>query len=161
MRRWKFSESKKHSRQFVIDFIKERTSPNEESQLPYLLRLRGPQNKEFYVQRDVMVPLFIKKSSEAGEDLRKTYMDLSVAAARANERCVPMADDERFSVDLKSRLQEGYHLLCALVGPASDSIPGRSTGARTTMRASGCFSTSVRANSEGLLHSKTFEHSGQ
>ena len=107
--------TRKHSREFVIDFLKERTRETEPGKLSPIVRVRGPERKEYFIPRELIAPLFVNKVHEAAEDLRKQYVDMAVELIRNGSDLGPLAMDESFIVDLRSRIQESYHLLHALL----------------------------------------------
>lgn len=108
---------RKHSRQFVLDFLQSRTEASDAGKLPAVVRVRGPGNREYFVPREFIAPLFVSKAHEAAAELRKQYLAMAVDATRAGERRGPLFDDQAFAADLKSRILESYPLLQALLNP--------------------------------------------
>jgi hypothetical protein len=109
--------SLKHTRAFISSFIKQKTLPTEAGRLPFLIRLAA-YGHEYYVQRDLVAPVFIQKLSEASAEMREQYLDAWVAAMKLDQRVKPMRNDEAFLRDVEMRAKEEYPLLAALAnGP--------------------------------------------
>jgi hypothetical protein len=109
--------SLKHTRAFITGFLKEKTRVTEAGHLPYLIRLSA-YGHEYYVQRDLVAPVFVQKLSEAAGEMREQYLDAWVAALKRDERTKPMRNDEAFQRDVEMLAKEEYPLLAALAnGP--------------------------------------------
>jgi hypothetical protein len=105
----------KHSHQFIHSFLEEKTQRGEDGALPFMVRLHdGVHNKDFYMQRDMLVPVFLKKLSEAAVELREDYINDWVAALRRRATGAVMKSDDVFRKDVEVRLKEGYPLVAAL-----------------------------------------------
>jgi hypothetical protein len=109
--------SLKHTRAFINNFLKEKTRVTEAGHLPFLIRMVA-YGHEYYVQRDLVAPVFIQKLSEATGEMREQYLDAWVAALKLDERQKPMRSDEAFRRDVEMHAKEEYPLLAALAnGP--------------------------------------------
>ncbi len=107
----------KHSRAFITSFLNQKTRATEAGHLPYLVRLVA-YGHEYYVQRDLVAPVFVQKLSEAAGEMREQYLDAWVAALKLDRREKPMRSDEAFERDVEMRAKEEYPLLAALAdGP--------------------------------------------
>jgi len=107
----------KHSRSFITGFINQKTRAVEPGHLPYLVRLNA-YGHEYYVQRDLVAPVFIQKLAEASGEMREQYLDEWVAELKLDQRTSPMRGDEAFRRDVDMRAKEEYPLLAALAnGP--------------------------------------------
>jgi hypothetical protein len=107
----------KHTRSFITAFLKEKTLASESGHLPYLVRLAA-HGHEYYVQRDLVAPVFLQKLSEASAEMREQCLDTWVATLKRDERTKPMHNDEAFARDVEMRVKEDYPLLAALAsGP--------------------------------------------
>ena len=66
----------KHSRDFIHGFLKEKTQRSGDENLPFLVRVHAvAQNKDYFIQRDFLVTVFLKKLTEASDELRTRYLD--------------------------------------------------------------------------------------
>jgi hypothetical protein len=103
----------KHTRSFITAFLKEKTLATEPGHLPYLVPLTA-HGHAYYVQRDLVAPVFLQKLSEASGEMREQYLDAWVAALKRDERTKPMHADEAFARDVEMHTKEDYPLLAAL-----------------------------------------------
>ena len=103
----------KHSRSFITAFLREKTSASEPGHLPYLVRLSA-QGHEYYVQRDLVAPVFLQKITEASGEMHEQCLDAWVTALQRDERTKPMRSDEAFARDIEMRVKEDYPLLASL-----------------------------------------------
>jgi len=107
----------KHTRSFINHFINEKTRAAEPGHLPYLVRLSA-YGHEYFVQRDLVAPVFVQKLAEASNEMREQYLDEWVAELKLDQRTRPMRSDEAFRRDVDMRAKEDYPLLAALAsGP--------------------------------------------
>jgi len=116
----------KHGRDFIHAFLKEKTTRTEEETIPFLVRVHAAaQKKDYFVQRDLLVPVFLKKLSEASEELRTRYIDEWTSLMRQDETPVPTRSDTSFCRDVEIRVKEGYPLLTALANGSLLYLAGR------------------------------------
>ena len=105
----------KHSRGFITSFLEEKTRRAGSEVLPFLVRARADaQNKDYFIHRDLLAPVFLKKLSEAAEELREGYINDWVAVLRREESRRIMKSDAAFAKDVEIRVKEDYPLLAAL-----------------------------------------------
>jgi hypothetical protein len=105
----------KHSRDFIHSFLREKTQVVGEEHLPFLVRVHAAaQKKDYFVQRDLFVPVFLKKLAEASEELRKAYLEEWTAALRDDAPPEVARTDPAFRRDVDSRVKAGFHLLTAM-----------------------------------------------
>jgi hypothetical protein len=109
----------KHSRGFITSFLDEKTRRAGSEGLPFLVRAHADaQNKDYFIHRDLLAPVFLKKLSEAAEELREGYINDWVAVLRREESRRIMKSDPAFAKDVEIRVKEDYPLLAALAsGP--------------------------------------------
>jgi hypothetical protein len=107
----------KHTRSFITGFLREKSRATEAGHLPFLVRLSA-YGHDYFVQRDLVAPVFLQKLAEAAGEMREQYLDGWVAALKRDERPRPMRGDEDFRRDVEMRAKEDYPLLAALAnGP--------------------------------------------
>jgi hypothetical protein len=109
----------KHTRGFIHTFLEEKSRRTSGEGLPFLVRFHaGTVNKDYFVQKDLIVPVFLKKLTEAAEDLRGEYLTEWEAALRRRQSSSVMKSDAPFQKDVEIRIKENYPLLGALAnGP--------------------------------------------
>ena len=109
----------KHGRDFIHGFLRDKAVRKEQETIPFLLRLHlSAQNKDYFIQRDLLVPVFLKKLGEASEALRRQYLDEWTAALRQDHTPEVSRSDGAFRRDVEKRIKTGFPLLAALAnGP--------------------------------------------
>jgi hypothetical protein len=132
----------KHTQDFITSFLKEKTKQNGAEAIPYLVRLHAAiQKKDYFIQRDLLVPVFLKKLAEASEELRASYLEEWTEEMR-RERTPPVSvNDAFFRKDVEMRVKQGYPLLAAMSNSAILYVAGEETAlsadAKTQLRR--CF----------------------
>lgn len=111
--------SMKHGREFITTFLREVTTTSEEEPLPYLVRFHAATLKrDYFVQRDLIVPVFLKKLGEAGDALRVAYVKDWIDEMREDRTPAASRTDAEFRKDVEQRVKEEFPVLAALAnGP--------------------------------------------
>ena len=105
----------KHSQDFIHSFLKEMTKRAGEETLPVLIRLHAAaQKKDFFIHKDFIVPVFLKKLTECAEQMAKQYLDEWTAILREDRMPDPAKNDAAFRRDVETRVTSGFPLLAAL-----------------------------------------------
>ncbi len=107
---------KKYSPEFITNFISEKTKAKE-GELPEVLRLRGSKNKEYYIHRDLLLPVFLEKVAEAANEIKTDILEEWTGLLREDKKTKEMRDDVAFLNSLIKRVKESYPLLTALMNP--------------------------------------------
>jgi len=106
---------KKHSQDFIHSFLKEKTKQVGEEPIPYLVRVHAAaQKKDYFLQRDFIVPVFLKKLGEAAEEIRSAYVQEWTDELRQDRTPAVSKGDAPFRRDTEIRVKQGYPLLAAL-----------------------------------------------
>ena len=116
--------SSKHSREFIHEFIIESIGKKDDAGLPWLLRLHhAPSSKDYFVQRDMLVPVFLVKLTEAADSLRIEYVKDWVDQLRQDIDPPVTRSDAAFRKDLEARIRDGLPVLGTLAnGPILAAI---------------------------------------
>jgi len=105
----------KESRDNFLEFLEQKTKVEGYQVLPEIVRIRTVNEKDYYVHRDLLVPLFVKLLHEKGQEVRDYYVQEFEQALRQGRRTLAMNDDAEFGRDLdltlKSRAPFLYSLL--------------------------------------------------
>jgi hypothetical protein len=105
----------KHTNEFIHDFLREKTKPSKEEPVPYLVRAHSAaQKKDYFIQRDFVVPVFLKKLTETSEQLRKEYLDEWASEMKEDRIPAVAKNDASFRHDVETRVKQGAPLLAAL-----------------------------------------------
>jgi hypothetical protein len=118
----------KHSQEFITSFLKEKTKRSGAEAIPYLVRVHAAaQKKDYFIQKDLLVPVFLKKLGEAAEELRTLYLDGWTGEMR-QERTPPVStSDAAFRKDVEQRVKQDYPLLAAMANGALLFVAGEET----------------------------------
>jgi hypothetical protein len=105
----------KHSRDFIHSFLKEKTKRAGDESVAQIVRVHAAeQKKDYFIQRDFVVPVFLKKLAECSELLRKQYLDEWTAELREDRSPMVAKTDAAFRKDVDVRVKKGFPLLTAL-----------------------------------------------
>ncbi len=106
---------RKETKDIFIKFLEEKTKTLENTNLPELVRLRTPQKQEYYIHRDFIIPLFVKKLFETARKIKEFYIEEWEELLRRDKRTLTMIDDMEFSRDLDEHLKADYPILYSLL----------------------------------------------
>jgi len=107
--------SVKHTRDFIHAFLKEKTVRASDAVVPEIVRVHAAvQNKDYFIHRDLLVPVFLKKLAEAGEEIRKSILDEWTEDLRNERTPAASKNDATLRREVEQRVKQGYPLLTAL-----------------------------------------------
>jgi hypothetical protein len=109
--------SEKYSREFIHDFIFKSTKVGESKELPYLIRLKVDDEIEYFIQKDLIVPLFLSRLSDCARIIRVDLTEEWQSLVKNNIKIPSMKDDLDFDENLKRRVRNNYKLLYSLLNP--------------------------------------------
>jgi hypothetical protein len=105
----------KHSRDFIHSFLKEKTQRVGDEAVPQIVRVHAvEQKKDYFIQRDFVVPVFLKKLAECSEALRTQYLEEWTAEMREDRSPAAAKTDAAFRRNVEARVKKGFPLLTAL-----------------------------------------------
>ena len=107
--------TKKYGLDDANAYIAEKIKPHEESALPEMVRLKTPNDKEYYLYRDYILNVAIEGVFDSRKEFRDHYVDSWSEAMRANNRVAEMTDDVAFEKDVRTRIKEQKPLLFSLL----------------------------------------------
>ena len=103
----------KHSQDFIHSFLKEKTKQVGEEPIPYLVRVHAAaQKKDYFLQRDFIVPVFLKKLAEASEEMRSAYVEEWTDEMRQDRTPASRKATAAFRRDVEIRVKQGYPAPC-------------------------------------------------
>ncbi len=105
----------KYSQELLLQYLKEKTTPGPNQAIPEIVRVRTADNREYYLHRDVLLPLCLKKVYEASRMLKEEIVDEWAAELRRFRQIAAMREDEAFLAELKERLKSVDPVLHALL----------------------------------------------
>ncbi len=102
------------NRDVFVKFIDERSSAKGQ-ELPQLVRLKADTRSEYYVHREMVVPVFLRLVREQSESLRVRYLDDWEQLLRQGRRTAAMSEDREFERDVESLLKASSPVMNALL----------------------------------------------
>ena len=105
----------KHSRDFVHSFLKEKTTRSGQENIPPIVRVHAKEHKkDYFIHKDFVVPVFLQKLAESGEELRRHYVEEWTAALKEDRPPEPSRTDAAFRRDVEMKVARDFPLITAL-----------------------------------------------
>lgn len=123
--------TKRYSQKHVQDYLSERIRPNPQTGLPELFRLRGPNEKDYYIRNEFVLKKAIEDSYNAGSEFKEHYVDHWFEEMNNDRRPKEMVDESEFQKDVERKLRTERPLLYSLLDfrtlylSATTNNPGR------------------------------------
>jgi hypothetical protein len=109
--------SDKYDKDFIQDFIRRMTKAVDQLKLPALLSVKVNEEKDVFIHKDYVIPLFLNALKEASGQLYREYIDEWQTLLKNNTRLPSMKFDHEFVAELNYKLKQRYPLLGALRNP--------------------------------------------
>jgi hypothetical protein len=106
---------RRDSQEAFLEFLEQKTKPDGYQPLPELVHIHTVHDKDYYVHRDLLIPLFVKLLHEKSRDVRDYYVDEWEQAFRQGRRSLAMNDDAEFGRDLDITLKTRAPFLYSLL----------------------------------------------
>ncbi len=107
--------TRKYSSEQMHTYLEKKTKPGDDSTLPEIFRLKSSDRKEYYIAREVLLPLSVKKIQDASKEYRKVYANDWAKQLEQIKKTQEMKNDEAFIRQLDSRIKAEDPLLGALL----------------------------------------------
>jgi len=107
--------TKKYSREELHKHLSEKTKPVGENTIPEIFRLETPDDKQYFIHQEVLLPLCVKKIFDASSEYRNRYVERWEEQLRELESSDVMTDDQRFLRDLEQLVKTEDPLLYSLL----------------------------------------------
>ncbi len=105
----------KHSRDFIHSFLKEKTTRGGTETLPAIIRVNAKaQKKDYFIHKDYVVQVFLRKLAECSEELRRYYLDEWTAALKEDHPPEQSKSDAAFRRDVENKVTLNFPLVAAL-----------------------------------------------
>ncbi|NOY09328.1 MAG: hypothetical protein GXP33_10870 [Spirochaetes bacterium] len=108
---------KKYSRDFIHRFLEEKSRRKEKERLPEIMGLKGSGGREYFIHRDLILPLFLAKAAEASDEIKTDILEQWVGLLRENRKTKEMKRDNEFSKLITGRVKSDFPLLTTLADP--------------------------------------------
>ena len=107
--------TRKYSKEALHDFLEQKLHINEGQNLPELIRLKTENKKQYYIQKEVLLPLCLKKIYETARKYKERYIEDWTLLLKEFKKSEIMTNDMAFLHDLETRLKSEDTLLYALL----------------------------------------------
>ena len=108
---------KKYSREFIHKFLEERSKEKEENKLPEIIGIRGGGNKQYFIHKDLILPLFLEKAAETANEIKTDIIEEWVGALKDNRKIREMRRDADFLKLITNKVKSEFSLFTALADP--------------------------------------------
>jgi hypothetical protein len=145
--------SKKYSKEFITDFINNALVKKENEDLPFLIKIAPDSNKEYYICRDMVSHVFLKKLVETSKEIRDKFFREWGDALKKFKKTYEMRNDEIFIETIISIVKADYKIFNALLNPSLIFLANKSPAVNSSIKTSidSCFETPVKFKSMDKL----------
>jgi len=106
---------RKNTKDVFTDFLENKTKRDDLKGLPEILHLRTVSGKDYYIRRELVIPLFVKLLHEKSQELRDSYVEEWVQVLKDNRRVPAMNEDPEFERDLDLAVRNRYPFFYSLL----------------------------------------------
>jgi len=106
---------RKNTRDAFLEFLEARTKSEGYESLPELVHLKTVHGKDYYIHKDLLIPLFVKMLHEQTREIKEYYVEEWEKLLKENRRILAMADDQEFMRDLDITLKNRTPFLYSLL----------------------------------------------
>ena len=107
--------TKKYTQEQLHEHLDGKTTPKDSDSLPEVLRLKTADRKEYFVAKEVVLPLTAKKVQAASVEYKNQYIEEWMSCIEQLKKVKEMKSDEAFITQLESRVKKSDPLLSALL----------------------------------------------
>ena len=106
---------RQHTKDVFLEYLEHKTKAESYETLPELVQIKTIHGKNYYIHKDLLVPLFVKMLHEQAREIKDYYVEEWVKLIKENKRVMAMSEDQEFNRDLditvKNRAPFLYSLL--------------------------------------------------
>jgi hypothetical protein len=106
---------RQNTKDVFLEYLEKKTKTESYEKLPELVRLKTIHGKNYYIHKDLLVPLFVKMLHEQANEIKDYYVDEWVKLLKENKRIMAMSEDQEFSRDLDITLKNRAPFLYSLL----------------------------------------------
>jgi hypothetical protein len=107
--------TKKYTREGLHNYLGKKTKPQEEGALPEIVRVKGLDKRDHFIQKDVVPPLVTAKVKALSSLLNKQYREEWLEQLKHYRKAPEMLEDVKFVDDIVRRVKNEDPLLLALL----------------------------------------------
>lgn len=109
------SFSKKIGKDKIHSFLDERTKTDDKDSFPELIRVKTEKKEEFFINKDSLLVLVLKKIDNLRALVRNGILDEWMSAFREFKKLPEMKNDEKYEIMIAEKVRKGDPLLWALL----------------------------------------------
>jgi hypothetical protein len=103
------------TKEVFLEYLENKTQAEGYEKLPELVQLKTIHGKNYYIHKDLLVPLFVKMLHEQAREMKDYYVEEWVRLLKDNKRTMAMSEDQEFSRDLDITLKNRAPFLYSLL----------------------------------------------
>lgn len=107
--------TKKYTREGLHNYLGKKTKPEEDGALPEIVRVKGLDKRDYYIQKDVVLPLVTAKVKALSSLLHKQYREEWLEQLKQYRKTPEMLDDAKFLDDITRRVKNEDPTLLTLL----------------------------------------------
>ncbi len=106
---------RQNTKEVFLEFLENKTKAGSYETLPELVQLKTIHGKNYYIHKDLLVPLFVKMLHEQAREIKDYYVEEWVRLLKESKRTMAMSEDQEFSRDLDITLKNRAPFLYSLL----------------------------------------------
>jgi len=106
---------RQNTKDAFLEYLESKTKTESYGTLPELVQLKTVHGKNYYIHKDLIVPLFVKMLHEQSGEIKDFYVEEWVRLLKENKRTMAMSQDQEFSRDLDITLKNRAPFLYSLL----------------------------------------------
>ncbi len=107
--------TKNLSHERIQTYLKEHTQRESENSLPEIVRVRTPQNKDYYIRKEYVIPAVSSGINQAAEEFKRLIVQHWTGVLREDNKMRAMSEDDAFERLLETNLKARYPVTAALL----------------------------------------------
>ncbi len=107
--------SKRCSKAQINSYLTNKLKPDKETGLADVIRVKAPDDTEYYVARGRVTPLLLRRRKERSQELHAFYLNSWADLMRSEKSVASMNDDDTFEGDVEEQLRRRDPLLMGLL----------------------------------------------
>ncbi|AEJ61500.1 hypothetical protein Spith_1234 [Spirochaeta thermophila DSM 6578] len=88
----------------IVDHVKEHSTAPDPLSLPPLVKLKGADDQDYYIRRELLLPVFEERRFLLSMELKREYTNQWYLFLKKDEELPEMFDDEEFARDVRERV---------------------------------------------------------
>jgi hypothetical protein len=106
---------RQNTKDVFLEYLEKKTKAESYEKIPELIQIKTIHGKNYYIHRDLLIPLFVKMLHDQAGEIRDYYVEEWVKALKENKRSMAMSEDQEFNRDLDITLRNRSPFLYSLL----------------------------------------------